>query len=664
MYRKTVVSLLFALSIPCEGFASELAQDSADTVRVFLQGSSSAELMELVESHGGHITHNLHIIDAVGARLSPQSLNIIAESPIVDRIEDDIAQQLDKEDEGDAENEQALCGVLGYLELIQTPSYIEWKLSNQKAEPAKVQGLTLAWPPQIGKVKWMELGTKTIDSELFTNSTPGFVAVQLDPEGAPAIAGTDSLKIGFETTRISDLPQHSFTMEITFDDQCVVSLEPLYDDYQEYVRSGTLVGADLLHKKGITGAGITVAVIDSGLWEAPVLAKNTAGDQRVLARYNALIDAEESAVSDKRGHGTHITSIIANSDSNTRKGEKTGHYKGIAPDVNLVPVKVFGDDGNAHFLDIVRAIQWVLDNKERYDIRVLNISLAARPRWPYWLDPVNQALMRAWASGITVVAAVGNSGPDLMTVGSPGNAPFLITVGAVADPGTADTRDDDYIPDFSSRGPTPSGHVKPDLVAPGANLIGLTRPGSRLSIEQPEFVLENGEMAMTGSSQASALVSGVVALLLQSAPESSPDEVKCMLLTSAEPAVNADGLLSYSPFEQGHGYVSATRAITLGRNFCTDAGNSVEGLGLEAHPTRGPAIVDAAGNPSLPGLDLMLSPIKTEPGLNQKRKWGVEGQVERLDLPSEATAEEKPPYFDWTGQHRPEGANSKTTSDE
>ncbi|MCP4519529.1 MAG: S8 family serine peptidase, partial [Delftia sp.] len=159
------------------------------------------------------------------------------------------------------------------------------------------------------------------------------------------------------------------------------------------------------------------------------------------------------------------------------------------------------------------------------------------PRWPYYLDPINQAIMRAWAEGITVVAAAGNDGPEAMTVGSPGNLPYIITVGAVTDSWTLATRKDDYIPDFSSRGPTPEGHIKPDIVAPGGHITGITRPGSGLLKEHPEYQLKGGELVMTGTSQAAALVSGLVALLLQLEPDLTPDDVKCKLTGTAEPAI-------------------------------------------------------------------------------------------------------------------------------
>ena len=255
----------------------------------------------------------------------------------------------------------------------------------------------------------------------------------------------------------------------------------------------TVIGADALHLHGITGKGVTVAIVDSGLWETDVLGKDSAGNNRILARYDAIKNAAGEEVFDDSGHGTHIASVLAQSDQVTQNGKLTGTFKGVAPDVNLVVVKAFDIEGHGDFLDIVRAIQFVVDHREQFDIKVMNLSFAAKPRWDYWDDPINQAVMRAWASGITVIAAAGNEGPDAMTIGSPGNLPYLITVGAVTDSWTVDSRNDDYIPDFSSRGPTPNGHIKPDIVAPGGHMTGITRMGSTLAKQYPDYLLKTGE---------------------------------------------------------------------------------------------------------------------------------------------------------------------------
>jgi hypothetical protein len=180
-------------------------------------------------------------------------------------------------------------------------------------------------------------------------------------------------------------------------------------------------------------------------------------------------------------------------------------------------------------------------------------------------------------------------------------------------------------------------------------MTGLIRPESDLATEQPEDILRTGEFVSTGSSQATALVSGILALLIQLEPDLTPDELKCKLITSAEPAINRDGLLAYSPFEQGHGYLSAARAVTLGEKACGD-NDSAENTGhLEADDRYGPAIIDADGNVSLPGLKSMVSATSSEKGLSENRKWGVKDYIEQAELmPSGQDPSSKPP-FDWQG---------------
>ncbi len=428
---------------------------------------------------------------------------------------------------------------------------------------------------------------------------------------------------------------------------CSTDLVPGYENNHEDFYYNTVAGVDALHLQGITGKGVTVAVVDSGLWEHEALMKDTKGRNRVVARYDALTDTVGNEVVDESGHGTHMASIVANSAQTTQNGRPTGAFKGVAPDASLVAVKVLDREGLAHVLEIVRAIQWVVDHREKYNIRVLNLSFAQTPRWPYWEDPVAQAAMRAWADGIAVVAAAGNEGPDPGTVGSPGNVPYIITVGAVTDSWTPNTRDDDYLPDFSSRGPTQEGHIKPDIVALGGHMTGLIRPESALALEQPEDMLRTGEFVLTGSSQASALVSGLLALLLQLEPDLTPDDLKCKLVTSAEPAINRDGKLAYSPFEQGYGLVTATRAVTLGQKGC---GNPDLELGADMENKKhfyGPAIVGEDGGPSLPGLKEMVSAQPSENGLSENRKWGVKDHIERQNMQSSELLPPKEFPFNW-----------------
>ena len=612
--------------------ASDPKAANEQNLRVMIQGSSGAAMRELVQSSGGTITHDLHIINAVGALLSQAQLDEVLTSPLVIRHIDDLS--IGPVPPTDPDLADKSCDVGGALELSFSKAGINWTLYNKFDAPAVLQQLALSWPEQLGTIASMSLDGAPVDPGMLTDTGAGSLNVEFGGLARPTLEGKGDLELRFRPAPGApdsiSLRQRDFSAKADFAGDCTVKLIPGYDANHEDFYYAGVSGADALHLHGVTGKGVTVAVLDSGLWDHDLLTRDTAGENRVLARYDAIDNSVVEQLFDASGHGTHMTSVLAHSGATTRAGIPTGSYKGIAPDVNLVSVKAFNVEGQGGFLDIVRGIQWVVDHRETYNIRVLNLSFGARPRWPYWLDPIDQAVMRAWASGITVVAAAGNDGPEPMTIGSPGNVPYIITVGAITDSWTPQDRDDDYIPDFSSRGPTPEAHIKPDLVAPGGHITGLTRPGATLTEEHPEYLLSTGEFVMTGSSQATALVSGIVALLLQLEPDLSPDDVKCKLISSAEPAINADGLLAYSPFEQGQGLVTATRAVTLGNKGCGNAGLNITRDIAGTEHFQGPATIDDGGGVSLPGLNNMVSAQPSEQGLSTRRKWGVKAHIERL----------------------------------
>jgi serine protease AprX len=622
------------------------ATEAAEPLQVMLQGGPAPELRTLVENHGGTITHDLPIINAVGALLTPTQLEEVLESPLVERHIDDLSAS-----EAPDEKDEKPCDVSGSVELAFDTSGIEWALYNKGTEPVTLESLVFSWPELLGNVKSLSLGDKTIDPALYQGAQAGSFNVRFTRANAPILLDKATLKVSFKSPASlpSDISIHQsdFELRAEFYGPCSAKLIPGYENNHENFYYSSVAGADALHKQGITGKGVTVAVLDSGLWEHEELRKNTAGKPRILARYDAITNIEGKEVFDESGHGTHLTSVIAHSGHTSEKGSPTGTYKGIAPDVNLVAVKAFDVEGQGYFLDIIRGVQWVVNNQRTYAIRVLNLSFAQRPRWHYWEDPINQAVMHAWAEGITVVAAAGNEGPEPMSIGSPGNLPYIITVGAVTDSWTPDNRDDDYIPDFSSRGPTPSAHIKPDVVAPGGHITGITRPGSSLTLERPEYLLRTKEFVSTGSSQASAVVSGIAAILLQLEPDLSPDDVKCKLISSAEPAINRDGLLAYSPFQQGFGYVNATRAVTLGKRGCGNPDLDIQAELENAEHFQGPATVDHVGATSLPDLEKMVSSEPSEKGMSKTRKWGVKEHIERRDNLSEDIYSNEDLPFDW-----------------
>lgn len=620
------------------------AQEPA-LLHVMLQGQSAEELAELVAEAGGKLTHSLPIINAVGAELTAEQFEQTKASPKVQRFIDDLSLT-----HPEPEEEDTSCGIGSGLELERAGGQLKWQLFNKKSHTLKLSQLTLEWPASLPAPGTIKLGNQLIPMNSDTDVTSGRLEVSLSGRDRPTLSGSQWLTIGFPnaaSSALESIAQRDFGIEAQFGNECGTSLIAGYTNNHNDTYFPTVVGAASLHSHGITGKGIAVAVLDSGLWEDPALLNDTTGKSRVVGRYDAIAGKELAEVFDESGHGTHMTSVIAHSGQVRVDGEFTGSYKGVAPDVNLIAIKAFNEEGQGEFLDIVRGVQWVVDNQERFDIKVLNLSFAARPRWEYWLDPINQAIMRAWAAGITVVAAAGNEGPEPMTIGSPGNLPYIITVGAVTDSWTVNTRDDDYIPDFSSQGPTPDAHIKPDVVAPGGHMTGITRPGSTLLQEFPEYQLSTGEFVMTGTSQAAALVSGIVALLLQLEPDLTPDDVKCKLISSAELAINADGKLAYSPFQQGSGYVSATRAITLGQRGCGNSDMSIdeEIAGLEHF--QGPAIFNKEGQVSLPGLDTMLSPEEAAKGHSESRRWGVKEHIERLDGPEQSSTQTPSSPFDW-----------------
>ena len=246
-------------------------------------------------------------------------------------------------------------------------------------------------------------------------------------------------------------------------------------------------------------------------------------------------------------------------------------------------------------------IEWVVANRKRHKIRILNASFTAEPRSHYWDDPINQAIMVAWQNEVFVVAAAGNTGPGPMTIGVPGNVPYVMTVGAMTDNFTPDNDADDELASFSSSGPTVEGFVKPDVVAPGGHALGLVQGNSSLALAYPEYYASDMYFEMSGTSQATAVVSGVAALVIQAEAWHGVDAVKCKIMSAARPAVASDGKLAYSVFQQGAGLVDAYAAAFNTRTDCANNGlfldNDIDGY----QHFGGPANKDLLGGYYLRG---------------------------------------------------------------
>lgn len=282
---------------------------------------------------------------------------------------------------------------------------------------------------------------------------------------------------------------------------------------------------------GPRGRGVTVAVLDTGIYPHPDF---TLPVNRLVAFHDVVSGRAEPF--DPDGHGTHVAGIIA---GNGRLSG--GRYVGCAPEAGLVGVRVLDDQGAGRLSQVLAGLDWVVDHQESLGIRVVNLSLGALAVDPPDEDPLVQAVEAAWRSGLVVCVAAGNSGPEPGSIDTPGTAPSAITVGAVDDHGTPQ-RSDDAVAGFSGRGPALGSARKPDLVAPGVHITAAAAPGSRLAREKGS--LYPGYVTMSGTSMAAPMVAGVAALLLSARPDLTPDQIKEVLLggcSSVGAVIDAEG---------------------------------------------------------------------------------------------------------------------------
>ncbi|HEV8634275.1 MAG TPA: S8 family peptidase [Chloroflexota bacterium] len=322
------------------------------------------------------------------------------------------------------------------------------------------------------------------------------------------------------------------------------------------------VGADRAWRGGWTGKGVTVAVLDSGVEPDADLTQPT---NRLLAAANFA--GSRGPQADPGGHGTHVAGIVAG--NGARSG---GQYVGIAPEANVVDVRVLDGTGHGRVSSVVRGITWVLAHRARYNIRVLNLSFGAPSRGSYRADPLAAAVEVAWRRGLVVVAAAGNGGPSGGTVETPGIDPYVLTVGATDDRGSVPTADD-RLAWFSAWGTPPGASPKPDLVAPGRRLVSLRVPGSTLDRLYPDRVVAAAGGAtyfrLTGTSMAAPVAAGAAALVLQRQPGLSPDQVKALLTGTSGPygpdggagAADGSGLLAVDAALQGAPPGAANRGL-------------------------------------------------------------------------------------------------------
>lgn len=365
----------------------------------------------------------------------------------------------------------------------------------------------------------------------------------------------------------------------------------------------SLIDATTAHSNYNFGDGVTIGFLDTGLDQLQGtstglgLSSDLYGNDKFWGTYDAINNSLSNYSNEESGHGTHVASVAGNADY-----DAYGKIYGVAPNAALVGIKAFDAEGKATYADVIRGIDWAIQVKDQINLKVLNMSFSGPVRSYYWEDPLNQAVMKAWQAGIVVVASSGNKGPDPMTIGVPGNIPYIITVGAMTDSYTETNPYDDVLATFSSAGPTVEGFVKPDIVAPGGHITGLMAFNTQIAYEHPEFHDGGIYFEMSGTSQAAAVVSGVVALMLTQDPELSPDDVKCRLLDSAKTALTDNNELAYSVFQQGAGVVNAKNALESNATNCANQALNINNDLTNTEHYYGPANIDESGNLYIEGL--------------------------------------------------------------
>jgi serine protease AprX len=295
---------------------------------------------------------------------------------------------------------------------------------------------------------------------------------------------------------------------------------------------GQTLGVTPLWRFGVTGTGVGVAVIDTGI-DGSLPDFSSAGGSHSRVIVSAIDNAHATSATDGYGHGTDVAGIIAGNGNNRTDGLR-GQYVGVAPNANLVSIKVSDETGATTVLDVIYGLQFAVEHQAQYNIRVLNLSLDASTPQSYKTDPLDAAVEATWLHGIAVVVAAGNRGNASDAVQySPANDPYVITVGGVDENGTANPHDDTAA-SWSSQGTTQDGVQKPDVYAPGAHIVSVLAPGSAFANSNCNCLVGNGQYIQTsGTSMAAPMIAGLAADLLQVHPRWTPAQVKGALTSPA-----------------------------------------------------------------------------------------------------------------------------------
>ena len=395
-----------------------------------------------------------------------------------------------------------------------------------------------------------------------------------DPRAITGLRGVAGRQLSSAVAQVADVENQAIG-DLSRDPR-VAHMHVDHPAFATMERTGAAIAATIARRSfRLTGKGIGIAVIDSGItaWHDDLYltdARSPRSAPRVVhfkdftKVANPRIWTSEQP-SDDYGHGTHVAGIIAGNGF-----DSDGARSGIAPGASLIGLKVLDANGQGYISDVIAAIDYAIAVRKTYNIRVINLSVATGVFESYETDPLAQAARRAVDAGIVVIAAAGNLGANAHGelqyggITSPGNAPWVLTVGAASHEGTA-ARSNDTLARFSSRGPTWIDFAaKPDLVAPGVGIESLADPHSTLSATYSEYLLDGVRdtpykpyLSLTGTSMAAPVVAGTVALMLEANPRLTPNAVKAILQYTAEVREGESFLV------QGAGLLNALGAVRV-----------------------------------------------------------------------------------------------------